>query len=216
MRPAMPVQLDCLHQLELWLARTPGRWLEWAWSDIPLQRSVGVAVLNALSAYAVARVGLPGRLVPGMDALAAAGIRSEDRIGMVGAFVPFINKLKGQVADLQIIDKHTQALQADDLSLWRPEDQAKHVLSHADVVIITGSALVEGGLDELLDAAKPARRVVFVGPTASGWAATFFTRGVDVMAGIQVHDTAKLLQIVSEGGSDAFKPAAEKVCILPP
>lgn len=188
----------------------------WAWSDVPLHRSVGVAVLNALSACAVARAGMPGQLVPGMDALAAAGIRPEDHIGMVGAFVPFIKKLRGQVADIQIIDKHTQALQTDDMPLWRPEDQATHVLSNADVVIITGSALVEGGLDELLDAAKQARQVVFAGPTASGWPSTFFGRGVHVMAGIHVHDTEKLLQIVSEGGSDAFKPAAEKVCILRP
>ena len=76
-------------------------WLlaEWALSDIPLRRSVGVAVLNALSACAMAQAGISGgQLTPGMDALLAAGIRPQDRIGMVGAFIPFIKKLKGHAA----------------------------------------------------------------------------------------------------------------------
>ena len=100
------------------------------------------------------------------------------------------------------------------MSLWRPEEQATQVLSNADVVIITGSALIEGGLDELLAASQQARRVVLAGPTASGWPATFYAHGVHVMAGIRVIDADKLLQIVSEGGSDSFGSAAEKVCIV--
>jgi uncharacterized protein (DUF4213/DUF364 family) len=177
---------------------------------------VGVAVLNALSALAMAQHGAPGgRYAPGLDALAAAEIRADDAVAMVGAFDPFIKKLKGQVASLRVIDKHKEALKADEVAFWRPPELALQTLSEASVVISTGSALVEGGLDSLLDAARNARKVVLAGPTASPWPPPFFARGVHILGGIHVTDSEHLLRLVSEGGSGYFfDSAAEKVCIV--
>lgn len=189
---------------------------EYALSPVPLRRAVGVATLNALSALAMMRHGVTGgRLLPRVDALTAAEICPEDQVAMVGAFIPFIKALKGKVAALWVIDKHQQALKADELPLWRSPQQAMAVISQASVVILSGSALVEGGLDTLLAAATKARRVVLAGPTASPWPPTFFARGVHVLGGIRVLDGDKLLQIVSEGGSGYFfEDFAEKVCVV--
>lgn len=189
---------------------------DYAASSGPLRRAVGVAVLNALSALAMARHGAPGgRCVSGLDALAAAGAHADDTVAMVGAFVPFIKKLKGQVASLRIIDKHKEALKADEVGFWRPPELALQTLADASVVIITGSALIEGGLDALLDASRHARKVVLAGPTASPWPAPFFDRGVHILGGIHVTDGELILQLVSEGGSGYFfDSAAEKVCVI--
>jgi uncharacterized protein (DUF4213/DUF364 family) len=195
-----------------------GAWAlaQYAFSDVPLRRAVGVAVLNALSGMAMALHGVPGgRLLPGMDALEAAEVRADDQVAMVGGFVPFIKALKGRVAGLWVIDKHPEALKADELSFWRPPEQALETLAQASVVVITGSSLVEGGLDGLLAAARGARRVVLAGPTASPWPPTFFRHGVHVLGGIQVQDGPKLLQVVSEGGSGYFfDKGAGKVCVV--
>lgn len=182
----------------------------------PLRRAVGVAVLNALSAAAIERHGVVGgRFVAGLDALAAADILPDDSVAMVGAFVPFIKKLKGHAASLHIVDKHKEALKADEAEFWRPPALAVQTVSEANVVIITGSALVEGGLDGLLDAAQAARVVILAGPTASPWPPPFFARGVHILGGIQVTDGGKILQLVSEGGSGYFfDSAAEKVCMV--
>lgn len=189
---------------------------EYATAPGPLRRAVGIATLNALSALVMERYGIVGgRCVPGLDALAAAEIRVNDTVAMVGAFVPFIKKLKGQVASLRVVDKHKEALKADEAEFWRPPELAIQTLSEADVVIITGSALVEGGLDSLLQAARTARSVILAGPTASSWPPPFFAKGVHVLGGMRVTDPAKLLQLVSEGGSGYFfDSAAEKVCII--
>jgi uncharacterized protein (DUF4213/DUF364 family) len=113
------------------------------------------------------------------------------------------------------VDKHREAQKSEELPLWSPPEQAAEVLSQASVVIITGSALVEGGIDTLLHAAGRARRVVLAGPTASPWPPPFFARGVHVLGGIRVLDSCKLLQLVSEGGSGhSFEAVAEKVCIV--
>ena len=189
---------------------------QYAFSPVPLRRAVGVAVLNALSALAMEQHGVPGgKLIPGMDALDAAGVRAEDQVAMVGGFIPFIKALKGKVEKLWVVDKHREALKEDELPFWRPPEQATEVLSQASVVVITGSALVEGGVDELLESAAQARRIILAGPTASPWPPTFFERGVDVLGGIRVHDGPRILQVVSEGGSGYFfQDGAEKICIV--
>jgi uncharacterized protein len=189
---------------------------EYALSPVPLRRAVGVAVLNALSAMAMAEHGVPGgRLIPGMDALAAAEVCADDEVAMVGGFLPFIKALKGRVKALWVVDKHPEALKEDELVFWRAPEQAIETLSQASVVLITGSALVEGGIDDLLQAARNARRVILAGPTASPWAPPFFECGVDVLGGIRVLDGARMLQVVAEGGSGYFfENGAEKVCIV--
>ena len=189
---------------------------DYALSAVPLRRAVGVAVLNALSALAMDRHGVPGgKLLPGMDALAAAQVTAEDDVAMVGGFIPFIKALKGQVANLWVVDKHPEALKPDELPFWRPPEQAIETLSQASVVIITGSSLVERGIESLLDAASSARRIVLAGPTAFPWPPTFFARGVHILGGIRVLDGPKLLQAVSEGGSGYFfQREAEKVSVI--
>lgn len=189
---------------------------DYALSPVPLRRTVGVAVLNALSAMAMAEHGVPGgHVVPGMDALEGAYVGSDDQVAMVGGFLPFIKALKGRVQALWVVDKHPEALKEDELPFWRPPEQARETLSQASVVVITGSALVEGGMDDLLQSANNARRVILAGPTASPWAPPFFERGVDVLGGIRVLDGLKLLQVVAEGGSGYFfENGAEKVCVI--
>jgi uncharacterized protein (DUF4213/DUF364 family) len=189
---------------------------EYATSKIPLRRAVGVAVLNALSALAMSRHGVPGgRLIAGMDALEAANVLANDRVAMVGGFIPFIKALKNQVAELWVVDKHREALKPDELPFWRPPEQALDVLAQASVVVITGSALVEGGIEELLEAAQGARRIVLAGPTASPWPPTFFKWGVDILGGVEVLDGSQILQVISEGGSGYFfQQEAQKLSLV--
>lgn len=120
------------------------------------------------------------------------------------------------MADLWVVDQHREALKPDELPFWRPPAEAERVLSQAGVVVITGSALVEGGIDGLLEAASEARRVVLAGPTASPWPPPFFERGVDVLGGIRVLDGPAMMRVVAEGGSGYFfgGKVAERICVV--
>jgi uncharacterized protein (DUF4213/DUF364 family) len=190
----------------------------YALSPVALRRAVGVAALNALSALALERFPPPpGVLLAGVDALEAAGVVAEDRVALVGSFTPFIRALRDRVTSLWVIDAHRQALGSGETDLWRSPGEAAEVISRASVVILTGSALVEGGLDALLAAAGGAREVVIAGPTTPVWFSPFFARGVDVLGAIRVRDARKMMQIVAEGGSGAFFSAAsEKISIVRP
>jgi len=187
-----------------------------ATSDISLKRSVGIAVLNALSALKMKEEEVKeGRIKKGADALDVVEIKEGDKVAMVGAFVPFIKKLKGRSKELYVIDKHPQALKAEERHMWRSPALMGDIMPRADIVVITGSSMVEGGLDELLLACTKAREIILAGPTASAWPEPFFKRGVTVMGGISIHDPDRLLQVVSEGGSGYFFTGpARKVAVI--
>ncbi len=189
---------------------------QYATTRVPLKRSVGIATISALSSLLLDRSGFPEyRVVHGADALEAVSVGPEDRVAMVGSFIPFIKALKGRVRDLRIIDKHPQALKEAELPLWCPPQEAPSALSAADIAIISGSALVEGGLEELLELCRGCREVVLAGPTASIHPEPLFRRGVTAMAGVAVKDPDGLMEIVGEGGSGYFfESAAEKVVIV--
>ncbi len=198
------------------LARRAWELAGFAIAESPLRRAIGVATLNALSALAFERYGVPGgSAMAGRDALEAAGVFSDDRVTMVGAFAPFIKALKGKVAALHIIDSHPNALKPDERQFWVSREGAAETLRHASIVIISGAALVEGGIDFILESSTHARRRVLAGPTASLWAPPFFESGVDVLGGIQVRDPALLMTIASQGGSGYFfNQAADKISLV--
>lgn len=197
-----------------------GAWemARYALAPSALRRALGVATLNALSAAAINRYGLPeGLFQEKLDALAAAQFRASDEVVMVGAFIPFIKTLRGRVAKLRIVDKHAEALKPNERSMWVPPESAMDALARASVAIISGSALVEGGIEELLVAAAPARIRIMAGPTTPAWPGPFFKRGVDVLGGIRVKNGRQLLDIVGQGGSGYFfEQAAEKCCVIRP
>ncbi len=187
-----------------------------ALSPFRLRRAVGVATINALSACLMAERGVPGgQILSDTDALDVIHISAGDKVVLVGAFIPFIRRLKDQGVKLRVIDKHRDALKGEELLFWAPPDSAAELLPEADVAIITGSALVEGGLDQLLELCAGAREVVLAGPTASPWPEPFFARGVTVLGGIRVHDGAEFMRLVAEGGSGYFfNGPAEKIAVV--
>lgn len=188
---------------------------QYGMSPSALRRALGIATLNALSAAAIERDGPPqGTLRESLDALDAAAIASGDRVAMVGAFIPFIKRLKGRV-DLSVIDKHRDALKPDEQDLWVSPQRAAEVLRAASVAIFSGSSLVEGGIEELLQASRSARIRVMAGPTTPLWPRPFFERGITVLGGIRALDGRDLLTIVGQGGSGYFfERAARKVCLI--
>jgi uncharacterized protein len=190
----------------------------YALSPSALRRAVGIATLNALSAAAVGRHGLPrGVLRENLDALEAAEITPDDEVVIVGAFIPFIKKLNGRVASLKVIDKHRGALKPEEQALWVPPQRAAEVLKQASVVIFSGSTLVEGGIEELLSISKAARMRVMAGPTTPLWPHPFFKHGICILGGIRVLNGRDLLTIVGQGGSGYFfETAAQKACVIDP
>lgn len=94
-------------------------------------------------------------------------------------------------------------------------DEAGSVVPAADVVLITGTTLLNNTLENLLVLCRPKARVVLVGPTVGLVPDAFLRRGVDVLGGVRVTAPDAFLDVLAEGGSGYhfFGRVAEKIVL---
>lgn len=112
-------------------------------------------------------------------------------VAVVGHF-PWIPKLKGKTKNLWVIE---QRLREGDL----PEKEAERILPECDVVGITGTSLINHTLEDLLTLCKEAY-IVLIGPT-SPLSPILFDYGIDVICGVKIIDSEKVIRLISEGAT---------------
>lgn len=182
--------------------------------DNPLLRAVGIAAVNAASQAILFGGERPNyHVVLGADALDVMEVGPGDTVVMVGAFPPYVRRLKNSVGRLHVFDENSSALQELGLPT-SPETPLEGALAEASVAIITGSAFVNRTIDGILQASR-AKKVAVVGPTASMLPEPLFKRGVSVLGGVRIDDSDMMLRIISEaGGSRALKTCATKYVVM--
>ncbi len=181
-----------------------------------IRRAVGIATMNALAAACWQRRPYPGAtLRPGVDAYDAASIRPGEHVVVVGAFVPFLKALKAAGQSYTVLENDPATLKPDELPHYRPAADAPDVVPGADVLLITGTTLLNDTLEALLRAARPDARVVVVGPTVGLLPDVLLARGADILGGIRVTAPDAFLDTLAEGGSGYhfFGRSAEKVVL---
>ena len=182
-----------------------------------IRRAIGIAVVNALADCCWQRRPQPDiELRPGVDAFEATDIRAGDQVVVVGAFVPFLKELKQRRQPFIVLEQDPAALTADELPFFRPAERASEFLPRADVVLITGSSLVNNTLEDLLALIRPEARVTIVGPTVGMLPKAFLARGADVLGCIRVTAPDDFLDLLAEGGSGYhfFGRSAQKIVLV--
>ncbi len=182
-----------------------------------IRRAIGVATMNALADMCWQRRATPAvELRAGVDAYDAADIQPGERVVVVGAFVPFLKALKRSGQHFTVLEMDPATLKPDELAHFRPADEARLVLPSADVVLITGTTLLNDTLENLLALCRPQARVVMVGPTVGLLPDALLRRGVDVLGGVRVTAPDAFLDVLAEGGSGYhfFGRSAEKVVLV--
>jgi uncharacterized protein (DUF4213/DUF364 family) len=163
--------------------------------------SVGLATLNAL-------------IEPPPEAFAAdvrglIRVRVGDVVGMVGHFAPLVGWFRQQGVRLHILERRP-TVERD----IHPEWTASILLPECDVVVITAASLVTRTIDGILEQCVKAREVAVLGPSTPLHPEVFAKRGVTLLSGVHVEDSAKLLRIVSEGGGTReFSTAVRKLTL---
>lgn len=182
-----------------------------------IRRAIGVATMNALAELCwQRRTPAAAELRVGVDAYDAADIRPDEHVVVVGAFVPFLKALKRSGQRFTVLEMDPATLKPDELPYFRPADEAGLVLPSADVVLITGTTLLNDTLENLLALCHPYARVVVVGPTVGLLPDAFLRRGVDVLGGVRITAPDAFLDVLAEGGSGYhfFGRSAEKVVLM--
>jgi uncharacterized protein len=182
-----------------------------------IRRAVGIATINALAECCWQRRPHPEvDLLANVDAFDATRIRSGDRVVVVGAFVPFLKELKRRGEPFLVLEQDPATLKPDELPFFRPAEQAHEIVPQADVLLITGSTLVNATLEDLLALAQPEARVTIVGPTVGMLPDAFLARGADVLGGVRITEPDAFLDLLTEGGSahHFFGRSAQKIVLV--
>jgi uncharacterized protein (DUF4213/DUF364 family) len=173
-----------------------------ALSEHGIRRAVGIAAMNALADTCWRRRPHPqSELRLGIDAFDATEMRPGDKVVVVGAFVPFLRELKRRRQPFLVLEQDPATLKAEELPFFRPANEAPTVVPEADVLLITGTTLINDTLEGLLGLAKPAARVTMVGPTVSLLPDAFLRRGADVLGTVRITAPDEFLETLAEGGS---------------
>ena len=175
---------------------------EEAFSAHGIRRAVGIATLNALADLCWERRPNPDvefRL--GVDAFDASEIRPGERVVVVGAFVPFLRELKRRRQPYLVLEQDPATLKPEEMPFYRPAEAADEVVPQADVLLVTGTTLLNDTLEHLLALKRPACRATMVGPTVGLLPDAFLRRGADILGSVRVTEPDAFLDMLAEGGS---------------
>lgn len=159
---------------------------EYARSENPLEASLGVAAINSMLEVDERQA----RVLNASDVLADRG-RGKN-IALVGHF-PFIPKLRQAAGQLWVLEQRPAEGEY-------PAEAAGDLIPQADVVALTGSALINHTLGELLALCSPDALVVVLGPSTP-LSPVLFSHGASILSGTRVTDEAAVLRTVAQGAS---------------
>jgi uncharacterized protein (DUF4213/DUF364 family) len=181
-----------------------------------IRRAVGIASMNALAALCWDRRPHPDvDMEIGLDAFDAAGIRPGQRVVVIGAFVPFLRELKRRGQPYLILEQDPATLKSDEMPYYRHASQAHLVVPEADVLLVTGTTLLNDTLDQILAATRRDACKVVVGPTVGLVPDAYLRRGCDVLGTIRITEPDAFLDVLAEGGSGYhfFGRSAQKIVL---
>jgi len=182
-----------------------------------IRRAAGIAAMNALADTCWRLRPHPEtELHLGIDAFDATEILPGDSVVVIGAFVPFLRELKRQRQPFIVLEQDPATLKPDELPFFRPAEEAAAVVPEADVLLITGTTLINDTLGSLLSLAKPTARVTMVGPTVSLLPDAFLRRGANILGTVRIVDPDAFLDLLAEGGSGYhfLGRSAQKVALV--
>ena len=180
-----------------------------------LSELVKLVVMNALSSRFITPERY--RIIYDADALELVDLRTAGKIGMVGAFVPFLKQLKIIPGiDLSVIEKRPEALKPEEIKFYVPAENAGDVLPLCDTVIITGASIANRTIDDLLAETRPGANVIVTGPTASLLPDVLFEHNATAVSGVHVAQPDTALDMLAEGvgAYHLFDACVRKINVL--
>jgi len=182
-----------------------------------LKSAIGIATLNALSRWMIeSEDETDYHIVKEADGFDLLKIEPRETISLIGAFAPYIRRLKMMGNPFFIIEKRAQTLRLDEMKYFKPDSEMRNALEKSGVVIITGTAIVNHTIDHILSFVRNGIRAAIIGPTASMIPDAFFKRGITTVAGIHILDPDLMIKILKEGGSayHLLKECSQKIAFV--
>ncbi len=169
-------------------------------------RSLGVAALNALTEHLYRRAGFAPP--PATDSFGGLTLAADDRLGMIGYFPPLAARARAQGVATYVVERKAHLLGRDG-SVEVALDPRP--LSVCNKVICTGATLLNDSLDEMLGHCATDAEIALVGPTVGFFPDPLFARGVRLVAGTRLLDSAAAADCLARNVK--FDACAERTVI---
>jgi len=170
-------------------------------SSSPPEAAIGLAAVNAL-----------------LDPVAAGAIdgnarellceRAQGRLLAVVGHFPFTELLRSVCRELWVFERAGR-LRPGDLQ----ESSMDELLPHAEVVAVTGTAVINHTVEAILSRMRPDAFKVMLGPSTP-LASCLLARGFDVLCGTVVEDPEAVVRAVSQGAVTDQIPGVRRVCLF--
>ena len=129
----------------------------------------------------------------------------DKNIAIIGNF-PFIPKLKEIARKLWVIEKNPGPGDY-------PAESAKDLVPEADILAVTGTAITNHSIEDLLKLKKQGAFTVVLGDSAI-LSPVLFDYGVDAVAGTKVIDSDLVLKCISQGANFRQIKGARKLIMV--
>ncbi len=168
------------------LDKTARELADMAFSESILEAAIGMAAINSL-------IKVDESKCSELNARELIIEKGEGKnIAIIGHF-PFIPKLRGIARELWVIENNPKPGDY-------PAERAKDLVPQADVLAITGTAITNHSIGDLLELKKKDAFTVVLGDSAV-LSPVLFDYGIDAIAGTMVTDNDLALQCISQGAN---------------
>jgi uncharacterized protein len=161
----------------------------------PLEIAMGLATANALIGQ------LPKDAVDDREATTYLHLQKGVKVAMVGLFAPLVSRIRNTGAELTIIERNPERIEL------LGDTEKNDALKACDVAIITATTLINNTFEETINLLGRPRAVAIMGPSTPLLPVIFHDTPVTHLGGVNVADSFRVMQIISEGGgTPALRP----------
>ena len=162
---------------------------EYAKSWNLVEASIGVAALNSM---------MKPRGKKDVNALDLIIEKSKNKkVIMVGKF-PKIDEIRSAAKEFWILESDTRLINPKKGIIT--DSSAEYVFPRSDIIIITGSTLINKAMERYLNLAKQEDAYTIIMGPSTTMCDVLFDYGADMLAGVEILDPESLLKKISQSG----------------
>jgi len=188
--------------------------LNWSVDSSGLRKIIGIATLNALSQHILSIMNPYEKLEKAL--LDYLEISENSKIIFIGFIKPLADQMTKITNNIVVIDDSRINLSYMDKEIKTQYTELTENEMTADILICTGTALINNTMEDILKFFRnKVKKICVLGPTASMLPDILFDYGADLVGGIKIKDSEKVLKIIQEGGgTKKFKNYGKKYNLI--
>ncbi|MFW9947225.1 MAG: Rossmann-like domain-containing protein, partial [Candidatus Odinarchaeota archaeon] len=185
--------------------------ITWSLEPLSLEKTIGIATLNAASQHVLAVKNPYVELKEGL--IDYLKINEKTRINFIGFIGPMIKKISVITKNITIVDDNPiiKTL-SNEFNIKSNINQLNEQELNVDILFCSGTSILNGTLEDIISIFKKnAGYIVVIGPTISFIPDILFDYGVDIVGGMKILDSEATLRVLQEGGGTRlFKKYGKK------